>query len=282
LGLVAFGNQQLAFDAVCCHIIGIDPLSVDHLRLAHERGFGTVDLNQIEILGDISLEECQALAKGFRVGLIPVDQYFKDTNIKAYSGKPPQDGNEDGLNRKEEDYCWGGCPGALEEAIEILRIYDQDTDEKLPKSHIVFGQYEGKIDAKEDESVIFIGDCASYKGEIHGKEVQIESRYRSRSTIEPLKAKAEDIFYKIVKVQLSAQKNVMRMEGCPVSVAEQVLMLVKLGKLKNPYLDPKQSLSFVSCYLSWRTQHLINRIFGHKDQEKPRGLARPLQNIEKQ
>jgi len=28
---------------VCCQIIGIDPLSVEHIRLAYERGFGPVD-----------------------------------------------------------------------------------------------------------------------------------------------------------------------------------------------------------------------------------------------
>ena len=33
----------------------------------------------------------------------------------------------------------------------------------------------------------------------------------------------------------------IRLEGCPVSVAEQVLALVTIGKLKNPFLDPTQS-----------------------------------------
>ena len=33
----------------------------------------------------------------------------------------------------------------------------------------------------------------------------------------------------------------IRLEGCPVSVAEQVLALVTIGKLKNPFLDPKMA-----------------------------------------
>ena len=38
------GNNQVAFDAVCCDIIGVDPTTVDHIRLASERGFGPMDL----------------------------------------------------------------------------------------------------------------------------------------------------------------------------------------------------------------------------------------------
>ena len=44
LNLVIMGDNQVAFDAVCCAIIGVDPMTVDHIRLAHERGFGPVDL----------------------------------------------------------------------------------------------------------------------------------------------------------------------------------------------------------------------------------------------
>ena len=42
--LIIMGNNQVAFDAVCSAIIGVDPREVDHIRLASERGFGTIDL----------------------------------------------------------------------------------------------------------------------------------------------------------------------------------------------------------------------------------------------
>ncbi len=41
-----------------------------------------------------------------------VDKYFEGTKIKAYSGKAPKEATE--------DYCWGGCPGVMEEVIEVL------------------------------------------------------------------------------------------------------------------------------------------------------------------
>ena len=66
LNLVIMGNNQLAFDAVCCAIIGVDPKTVDHIRLSSERGFGPIDLSQIEISGDVTLEEAQKRAAGLR------------------------------------------------------------------------------------------------------------------------------------------------------------------------------------------------------------------------
>jgi uncharacterized protein (DUF362 family) len=280
LKLVAMGNNQVAFDAVCCHIIGVDPLSVAHIRLAYERGFGPVDLDSIDIVGDLSLADAKRRAHGFRVGLIRVEDYFKGTNIVAHSGPPPSD---------TTDYCWGGCPGAMEEAIEIMRLFDTDTDRKMPRTHLVFGAYDGPVDAQPGERVVLIGDCATYKGQVHGKDVAVESLYVDRSKKSPHAATDEDIFAKIAKTNYrmwqSRNDDVFRLAGCPVSVAEQVLMLVKMGRLKNPYFDPSQAASFTSAYFRKKTHDAIQRVLGVPYQSpeggKPvvRGGARPEQNL---
>lgn len=276
LGLVAMGNNQVAFDAVCCHIVGLDPLSVEHIRLAHERGFGPVSLSEIDIVGDLSLDDARRRASGFRTGLIRVEDYFKGTNITAYGGKPPG---------TQHDYCWGGCPGALEEAIEILRVVDLKTDQKMPKTHIVFGKYDGPIDAKPDERVVFIGDCAEYEGKIGNELVQIQNLYRDRSTLDPLTAKDADIFVKMFKTNLEMfsrrKEQVLRLQGCPVSVAEQVLTLVSLGKLDNPYFKPELAVPFTLAYLSSKTRVLLSRLFGEPYNipgPTKRGASRPEQN----
>ena len=149
-----------------------------------------------------------------------------------------------------------------------MRLYDERADEKLPTTHIVFGKYEGPLDVQEGERLILIGDCAELEGVVGGELIQIDSTYRDRSHINPREASAEDIFYKMWKMrrQMSPKDRVITLRGCPVSVAEQVLMLVKLGGLKNPYLDPKQALGFTSCYLSWRTRQLVSRLFGTPSQ----------------
>ncbi|HZF54953.1 MAG TPA: DUF362 domain-containing protein [Polyangiaceae bacterium] len=259
LGLIIMGNSQVAFDAVCCHIIGVDPMSVEHIRLAAERGFGTTDLGSVELSGDVTLEEAKAKAKGFQVGLVRVEKYFEGTNITAYAGAPPE--------RERTDYCWGGCPGAIEEAIEILRIYDKQCDAKMPRLHVVFGAYEGPIDAKPGEKVVFIGDCARWKGNINGELVSIESLYKDRTSKDPYKAKHDDIYAKMVtvgsKLAMAKDDGYVRLEGCPVSVAEQVLALVSLGNTKNPYFSPLEVVKFNRGYLGWRGTTLAKRIAGH-------------------
>ncbi len=273
LGLVIMGNNQVAFDAVCCHIIGQDPLEVEHIRLAHERGFGPIRLDDIDISGDVDLEAAQVRAEGFRKGLIRVEDYFAGTNIRAYGGRPPSE---------THDYCWGGCPGALEEAIEVLRVFDTTCDDKIPPVHIVFGEVDRPIDAKPGEKVVFMGDCATYDGDIAGQSVQIRSRYVDRSAKNPTEARHEDIFRKMLKVGANMwwnrNKDVLVVKGCPVSVAEQVLTLVNLGGLKNPYLDPRLSVDFVNCYLSSQTKTAIRRMAGERYNTVgpfDRGEARP-------
>ncbi len=275
LGLIIMGNSQLAFDSVCCAIIGVDARTVDHLRLAEEYGFGSTDLSTINITGDVSLAEAQERAKGFDVGLIRVEKYFEGTSITAYAGPPPDE--------EHSDYCWGGCPGAIEEAIEILRVYDSETDEKMPRLHVIFGSYKGEIDAKPGEQVVFIGDCSEWKGELGGELVQIRSTYTERSDKDPHTATSEDIYAKMIKtttkISKARREPYIRLEGCPVSVVEHALALISIGKLNNPFFEAKQAISFNKGYLGWRGRTALNRLMGKKYQEhgsyQCRGQAKP-------
>jgi uncharacterized protein (DUF362 family) len=253
LGLIIMGNSQVAFDAVCSHIIGVDPRSVEHIRLIEDAGFGTTDLSKIQITGDVTLAQAQQRATGFKVGLIRVEKYFEGTSITAYAGPPPAG--------EEGDYCWGGCPGAIEEAIEILRKFDDKCDATMPRLHVVFGRYDGPINAAPGEKVVFIGDCAQWKGTIGEQLVDIKSLYRERSTIDPHHVKHDDIFKKLATTRFKIGRDqVIRLEGCPVSVAEQVLALVEIGGVKNPYLDPSQAIGFTRSYVGWKSRVALNRL----------------------
>ncbi len=272
--LIVMGNNQVAFDAVCCAIAGVDPHTVDHIRLAAERGFGTLDLSKIVITGDVTLEKAKERAKGFKVGLIRVEKYFEGSSITAYAGPPPQS--------EKTDYCWGGCPGAIEEAIEMLRTYDDQCDKKMPRMHIVFGAYDGPIDAKPGEKVVFIGDCATWKGKLGDELVSIESLYKDRSTKDPYNAVHDDLYLKMSKVnrKIRAARNEphVRFEGCPVSVAEQLFALVILGKAKNPYVDPGEAVRFNEAYMGWRATTAMKRLMGERYQRHgacSRGEAMP-------
>ena len=168
----------------------------------------------------------------------------------------------------------------------MLRIFDATCDDKIPPVHIVFGKIDRPIDAKPGEKVVFMGDCATYDGDIAGSPVQIGSRYVDRSNKHPLKARHEDIFRKMLRVSGNMWRNrredILVVDGCPVSVAEQVLTLVSLGGLKNPYLDPRLSIDFVNCYLSTQTRTAIRRLRGeryNKTGPAERGEARPPQSL---
>ncbi|HWU85854.1 MAG TPA: DUF362 domain-containing protein [Kofleriaceae bacterium] len=271
LGLIIMGNSQVAFDAVCCSIIGVDPATVDHIRLASEHGFGALDVGRVQITGDVTLEEAKARAKGFKVGLVRVEKYFEGTNITAYAGPPPQ--SEAG------DYCWGGCPGAIEEAIEILRVFDKETDQKMPRLHVVFGKYDGDIPAGPGEKVVFIGDCADWKGTLHGKPIAIENLYKDRSTLDPHAARSQDIFVKLASAKSKLSGDVVRLEGCPVSVAEQVLALVSISGVKNPYYDRQNMVTFGRAYLGWKARVALNTLQRRRYQQngtfRERGQAAP-------
>jgi hypothetical protein len=44
--------DQVAIDAVAAKLMGMDPLSIDYIRLAHERGLGVGDVREVELVGD--------------------------------------------------------------------------------------------------------------------------------------------------------------------------------------------------------------------------------------
>jgi hypothetical protein len=44
--------DQVAIDAVSAKLMGFDPLKIDYIRLAHERGLGVGDVREIELVGD--------------------------------------------------------------------------------------------------------------------------------------------------------------------------------------------------------------------------------------
>jgi uncharacterized protein (DUF362 family) len=274
MGLVILGNNQVAFDAVCCRIIGVDPRTVDHIRLAEDRGFGTTDPARIRITGDVTFAQARERAAGFKVGLTRIEKYFEGSRITAYAGPPPEP--------EHTDYCWGGCPGALQEAIEVLRLYDQGCDQKLPRLHVIFGAYKGEIPAAPGDKVVFIGDCAEWKGQLHGQLVQIRSTYKDRSTHDPHHARHADIFGMMAsvsgKVMFAEGASHVRLSGCPVSVAEQVLAVVGLSDIDNPYLDLEHAVPFQKGYLTWRARQALARLRGEGYQKAgpcTRGQAAP-------
>lgn len=52
MGVILAGEDAVAVDAVSCAVMGFDAREIEHIRLVHERGKGTIDLEQIEVVGE--------------------------------------------------------------------------------------------------------------------------------------------------------------------------------------------------------------------------------------
>ncbi|MFH1436739.1 MAG: DUF362 domain-containing protein [Pseudomonadota bacterium] len=246
IGAILMGTNPVAIDTVACAMIGFDPYDVPHLKKSAERGYGPIEIDDVELGGDYPLEEARKKAKKFRVPIDKVDADLNTrTNLTTYVGKPP--------NPKKSDYCWGGCPGSLIEAMEIVKTMQPDVDREVRSNHYVFGHYEGEINARPGEKVILCGDCAAYKGEICGREINEKSRYVIRHKKNPANARAKDLVARIIMFILNIifnhRKQVIRARGCPVSVAENVLYLWQPGGTINPYFDPRIVLPFAFYYV---------------------------------
>jgi hypothetical protein len=74
--------DQVAIDAIAAKMMGIDPLSIKFIRLAHERGLGCGDPRDIEIVGD----EAAAAANWHFVGPFQKMTFASRMQHKIYWG----------------------------------------------------------------------------------------------------------------------------------------------------------------------------------------------------
>ncbi len=84
--VILASNDQVAVDAVAAKIMGFEPLKIDYIKTAHDRGLGIGDLEQIEIVG-LERRAFERLNFGFKVKKSPIikgDQILrkKTENIK--------------------------------------------------------------------------------------------------------------------------------------------------------------------------------------------------------
>jgi uncharacterized protein (DUF362 family) len=85
LGLLVAGQDALAVDAICCKIMHFDPADVRHIKLAAEAGLGTIDLDEIEIVGE-RLEN--VMPHHFEHPPASIEGLSPYDNIHIVNGKP--------------------------------------------------------------------------------------------------------------------------------------------------------------------------------------------------
>jgi len=259
LGAIVMGTNSCAVDTVGCHMVHVDPGDLIHLGYAADRSHGPMDLDEIEVGGDFPLEEVREKTRGFELCMERVDDYFgEESRLSCTVGTFPE--------KHSSDYCWGGCPGALQEAMHIFRGFDPNVDQEMGKVRYVVGKVDGPLDLEDDERVIFAGNCTSWAGKIDGKDVKIESSYKSNNARSGHKTRSNDMILKTLKTLWQCFRNrssrYIRAEGCPLSVAENVSYLSAVGKIGNPNFHPRLLIPVNLAYWQMRAHRLLNRIFG--------------------
>jgi uncharacterized protein (DUF362 family) len=257
MNVIVMGTNSCAVDTVGCHMVHVDPKDLIHLRYTSERGFGPMNLDEIEVSGDVSLEEIQGRTRDFEFCVERIDSYFeKDCNLTCNVGEFPE--------KHSPDYCWGGCPGALQEAMHICKAYYPDVYTEMQKTRYVAGKLDGPLDLEEDEKVLFVGDCCSWQGRINGEDVKIESSYRSPSEVDERKTKSNDLHLKTGKTLWSCfrqrKSRYLRAKGCPVSVGDHIHYLSATAKINNFNFDPRMLMPVNIAYFKMRVNRFLNRL----------------------
>lgn len=158
LGALLVSRDPLALDAVAAHIMGYDPKDVKHLKIAADRGFGTIDLSEIEITGDADIEELRAKPKG-KPRLFQVLNEL-ETPIRFFAG----------FAKESDIICDGGCEGALKGCLGTIEKRRPGSLVKAKKGAIVTGVFRGDVICP-DGPVLLIGDCTKVTGKLEAKSI---------------------------------------------------------------------------------------------------------------
>jgi len=259
MGAIVMGTNSCAVDTVCCHMVHVNPQDVIHLRFAAARGFGPMNLEEIEVAGDFPLPEIREQTRHFEFCLERVDRYFgKDSNLRCTVGTFPE--------KHSPDYCWGGCPGALQEAMHIMKAYYPNVGQEMKKVRYVVGKIDQPLALDEDEKVIFTGDCTSWEGRMNGESVKIESSYKPPREVDERKTKSNDMLLKtgqtLWRCFRQRKSRYIQAKGCPVSVGDHVHYFSAIAKIKNVNFDPRMVFPLNVAYWKMRFHRALNRLFG--------------------
>ncbi len=232
LNLIVMGVNRVAVDSVCTHIIGLDPHDVEYIRLVAERGYGPIDLSEIELAGDVSLAEAQARCKNILLTLDRVDKILNGHgNITVYLGSPPQSG-----------YWPGGCPGALLESTQISGIFQPEILQDIHPLSFIIGDYQGEIHPRPNEKIVALGDCACWSGDVNGNKIKVDPVYMPHKLRDPYHATAKNALQKSIDVMWTVfrqrRQPVVIVRGCPVPILEVTNILSQLGGVVNPSMKP--------------------------------------------
>lgn len=218
LGLILVADNPLAADAIAGAALGYRPEDIVHLRIARDRGYGTIDLAEIEISGDYSLDELADKTKGIVSEY--QDIHAVQTPLKFYCGAAPAHGGPEAPRRGNRaakakgaaaaapgGFCYGGCLAAIKGCLGTTDKRSPGAVRNCRPGAVVMGIYSGDV-AHPGETVLLIGDCTRVEGKL-------------------------------------VAKRVARLGGCPAGAAKLLVKVPRLYGMPSPMNDVRSAAQFV-------------------------------------
>jgi uncharacterized protein (DUF362 family) len=154
-GAVVVSTNAVAHDMVCARLIGLDPMKIEHIREAVDRGYGPRSFREIRVLGDFPLRRGQAIAKKLDFGFYPVDRFpvRHPCRFNVVSGTP---------------YCTGGCQGIFLDWLHMVKDRKPKLLRRFPSLTVVIGKSPKPVNARR---VLLLGDCATASADVRGRRI---------------------------------------------------------------------------------------------------------------
>ena len=158
LGLILISNHALSSDVAAAHILGFDPHLIKHLVIAHERGYGSLELEDIDVSGDITIQELRERTRGIFSDYSDLQRV--DSPMRFYEGLAPD----------TDLVCDGGCATALKGALGIIDAHTPGALKNARPGAVVTGIYKGDV-IHPDEPVLLLGNCTRVDGRLDAGRV---------------------------------------------------------------------------------------------------------------
>jgi len=135
LGLLVGGDDVVSVDAAGCALMGFAWQDVEHVRLAHERGLGNANLEEVEIIGELGRH-----ARSLSWELLPV--FPGDVDV----------------HRGEEMCCREGCASNV---MACLQVFSLDFAGRGGFSVVMGKGWEPRRLERLQSRVLVVGTCAA-------------------------------------------------------------------------------------------------------------------------
>jgi uncharacterized protein (DUF362 family) len=168
LGVLIIGTNPVAVDAVCAMAYGFDPADIEYLQLAAERGYGPIDLAQIQVSGDLTLGALKERARQVEhVDPYP-DHYPLPSQVKVL---------------RSDKSRVAGTAGGLTEVFLTLE-HGGIGLQKARESVIIVGKVDNVPPGKSEQAtIIFLDDTARAEYQGYSRLIRLRGRYVPLNTL---------------------------------------------------------------------------------------------------